>query len=88
MVLNGGKRDEELAKEPLQADRRPMAGSSDLRRRLLFALLTLLVVLTVLYLRGTLDPIVYRFGLNHYPCTHSLTGSVTCGAGVAGTPYS
>lgn len=64
-----------------------MAGASDRRRRGLFALFTVLVILTVLYIRGTLDPMLYRFGLNHYPCTHNGGGHVMCGAGVVGTPY-
>ena len=60
---------------------------SDRRRVSLFALLTLLAIVAVLYFRGTLDPLLYRFGLNHYPCTREPTGQIACGANVVGTPY-
>lgn len=60
---------------------------SDRRRRGLFALLTIVVIVGILYLRGVLDPMLYRFGLNHNPCAHSASGSIICGSDVAGTPY-
>ncbi len=60
---------------------------SDWRRRGLFALLILVVILAILYIRGTFDPLLYRFGLNHYPCTHESGGQIMCGSNVVGTPY-
>lgn len=60
---------------------------SDRRRRLWFAALILAVIIAILYLRGVFDAELYRFGLNHYPCTHQLNGRVVCGQNVVGTPY-
>ncbi len=57
------------------------------RRRTLFALFILVAILAILYLRGTLDPVLYRFGLNHNPCTRDAAGHITCGSNVTGTPY-
>jgi hypothetical protein len=51
-------------------------------------LVVLAAVVAVLYTSGRLDPLLYRFGLNHNPCTHSLSGSIVCGANVTGTPFS
>lgn len=58
----------------------------DRRRRGLFALLTIVAILAILYLRGSFDPLLYRFGLNHNPCTRS-GGQTVCGSNVVGTPY-
>lgn len=60
---------------------------SDRRRFGLLAIFIVLAVLVVLYLNGTFDAALYRFGLNHYPCTHALNGGTLCGANVTGTPY-
>lgn len=60
---------------------------SDRRRLMWFALFVAVAILGVLYVNGSLDPLLYRFGLNHFPCTHTLAGSTLCGANVAGTPY-
>ncbi|HET9719874.1 MAG TPA: hypothetical protein VFP55_07350 [Solirubrobacteraceae bacterium] len=44
-------------------------------------------VVAALYATGRLDPLLYRFGLNHNPCTHTPSGSIVCGPDVAGTPF-
>ncbi len=51
------------------------------------ALIVVVAVVAFLYVNGRLDPLLYRFGLNHQPCTHTLSGGTVCGADVAGTPY-
>lgn len=60
---------------------------SDRRRLGLFAIFIVVAVLTILYLNGTFDTALYRFGLNRYPCTHTLNGGALCGPGVSGTAY-
>ena len=59
---------------------------ADRRRRVWFAILVMVVILAILYLRGVFDTELYRFGLNHYPCAHQLNG-VVCGQNVVGQPY-
>lgn len=51
-------------------------------------LIAVVGVVAVLYANGRLDPLLYRFGLNHNPCTHTLSGAVVCGPNIAGTPFS
>jgi hypothetical protein len=53
-----------------------------------FSLIVVVAALAFLYTTGRLDPLLYRFGLNHNPCTHTLSGSILCGPAVAGTPFS
>ncbi|HET9719052.1 MAG TPA: hypothetical protein VFP55_03150 [Solirubrobacteraceae bacterium] len=60
---------------------------SDRRRFGLFAIFIVVALLVILYLNGTFDAALYRFGLNHFPCTRTLNGGALCGPGVTGTPY-
>lgn len=60
---------------------------TDRRRLGLFAIFIVVAVLAILYLNGAFDSELYRFGLNHYPCTPTLNGGALCGPNVVGTPY-
>ena len=60
---------------------------SDRRRIGLFAIFIVAAVLAILYLNGSFDAQLYRFGLNRYPCTHTLNGNALCGPNVSGTAY-
>lgn len=60
---------------------------SDRGRFGMAVVLILLVVGAFFYLSGRLDPVLYRFGFNHNPCTHAVGGTIICGPGIAGTPY-
>ncbi|HWD64883.1 MAG TPA: hypothetical protein VG405_06890 [Solirubrobacteraceae bacterium] len=60
---------------------------TDRRRFGLFAIFIVVALLAILYLSGTFDAELYRFGLNRYPCTHTLNGGALCGANISGTPY-
>ena len=51
------------------------------------ALVVVAAVVAFLYMSGRLDPLLYRFGLNHNPCTHTLSGSIACGPDIPGTPF-
>jgi hypothetical protein len=51
-------------------------------------LVVVVAVVAFLYTNGRLDPLLYRFGLNHNPCTHSVSGSVVCGPNITGTDFS
>jgi hypothetical protein len=57
-------------------------------RATVVGLVVVAAVIAVLYTNGRLDPLLYRFGLNHNPCTRSVSGSVVCGSNVTGTPFS
>ena len=57
-------------------------------RATLISLVVVAAVGAVLYTNGRLDPLLYRFGLNHNPCTHSLSGSIVCAPNITGTPFS
>jgi hypothetical protein len=60
---------------------------SDRRRIGVFAIFIVVAVLAILYLNGSFDTELYRFGLNHYPCMRTLGGGALCGPNVTGTPY-
>jgi hypothetical protein len=51
------------------------------------AILAAAAIIAFLYLGGHLDTVLYRFGLNHNPCTHTASGGIACGSGIVGTPY-
>lgn len=51
------------------------------------ALIAAAVILGFLFVSGRLDPVLYRFGLNHNPCTHTASGGIACGPEIVGTPY-
>ncbi len=57
-------------------------------RATVVGLIVVVAVVAFLYTNGRLDPLLYRFGLNHNPCTHSVSGSVVCGPNITGTPFS
>lgn len=51
------------------------------------SLVVVVAAVAFLYTTGRLDPLLYRFGLNHNPCTHTLSGSILCGPTIPGTPF-
>jgi hypothetical protein len=57
-------------------------------RATLVGLVVVAAVVAFLYTNGRLDPLLYRFGLNHNPCTHSVSGSIVCGPDISATPFS
>jgi hypothetical protein len=53
----------------------------------LVGLVIVVAVVAFLYSTGRLDSLLYRFGLNHNPCTHAVSGQVVCGPDITGTPF-